>query len=547
MKSKQMIQIRRKVLFTLPLKRTSLYYLLVTFALISAYLLCLTFNPFISGVEANSGITYYVSKNGNNTNGQSWATAWNELASINWSVVQPGDTILLDGGSQSMTYSTTLTIAKSGTQAAPITIERATETGHNGTVILFGGRSTPLPYCGQKNYVYHPAQRAHAIVFGSSSWIVLDGMNWHGINIHGFSDNGVDMSQTPSNDTLRNMEIYDNGSADQQGNTFSPDDANHGIYLTGSNLTFEQMDIHDNAADEFDTGEPSGVHNITINHSWMHVSREDPNHQGLPFNNCVHQDGYQIYSGGVQTGILIENSVVGPGLGENFILGATKRSDGNSATINDVTIRNVLSIAKDRNILGYPQVNETGWVIDHDTIITTGKGIPDSGLVYEALFLQGPNNSVTNSIFYDGLIYVPNKLQNSSGNCQWKTTGDTNVLGGQTIDPQFTTDISSYQYSTPLATMVNANYALQSISPCKGVGSSITSVNSFLQMVKANNSGSTPTPQAKSTPGSGDNNGQNPIPGGFATIIWVILGLILIGAIALLLVIYKRRARDSIS
>src|SRR4249919_2511253 len=115
--------------------RNTLYYLPLTFALIIAFFFSITFNllglPLIPSARASSGTTYYVSKNGNNANGQSWATAWNELANIKWSVVQPGDTILLDGGSQSMAYTTTLTVGKSGTRTAPITIERATDAGHN--------------------------------------------------------------------------------------------------------------------------------------------------------------------------------------------------------------------------------------------------------------------------------------------------------------------------------------------------------------------------------------------------------------------------------
>src|SRR6266446_2236143 len=62
---------------------------------------------------AGSAHTYFVSRNGNNADGLSWTTAWNELASINWSVVQPGDTVILDGGTNGMTYATILTIGKS--------------------------------------------------------------------------------------------------------------------------------------------------------------------------------------------------------------------------------------------------------------------------------------------------------------------------------------------------------------------------------------------------------------------------------------------------
>ncbi|HEU5376219.1 MAG TPA: hypothetical protein VFV38_12310 [Ktedonobacteraceae bacterium] len=90
-----------------------------------------------------TGDTYYVSQKGNNTNGSSWATAWNEFGDIDWNKIQPGDTILVDGGGSSgMTYTTTLDIPKSGTANAPITIKMATDAGRNGQVKIFGGRST---------------------------------------------------------------------------------------------------------------------------------------------------------------------------------------------------------------------------------------------------------------------------------------------------------------------------------------------------------------------------------------------------------------------
>ena len=486
-----------------PSRRNTVYYLFLTFALVGVFFLCIgcssTVAPTVPAARSTAGkaTTYYVSKNGDNANGRSWATAWNELANINWSVVQPGDTILLDGGGQSMTYTTTLTIGKSGIQTAPITIERSTDVGHNGHVVLFGGGS-PLPYCGQTNYVYQKPLLQHGVVVGSSSWIVLDGMNWDGISVYGYNDDGVEMAGGPSNDTLRHLEIYENGAIVQRGGTWSPDNSEHGVYLTGSNLTFEYMNIYDNSADDFDTGEAPGVNNVTINYSWMHVTRESPLTQGLPFNDCTHQDGYQIYNGGVQKHLLIENSVVGPGLGENFILGQSPNSAHDLAVVDDVTLRNVLSIGKDRNILGYPQVLETGWVIDHVTAVTQGSGI--SGGTYVALFLQGSNNTVTNSIFYGGLIYLPDGLVKADGNCQWQTTGDTSALGGQTVDPQFATDISSYNYSTTLATAANANYALRPASTCKRAGSSITSVKSFLQNV-----GGMTTPAPQSTQGQAQN------------------------------------------
>jgi hypothetical protein len=425
-----------------------------------------------STVTLTSGHIYYVSKNGNNGNGLSWQTAWNELNQINWSRIQPGDTILLDGSSTQMDYTTTLTIGKSGTATAPIRIEKATATGRNGKVVIFGGRSVPLPYCGQTNYAYQTSGvTAHGIVFGGHAWIIVDGMNWDGIRIYGHSSHGIDMTDSPNNDIVRNIEIYDNGSASQSGSSWQPETDGHGVFLDGLNLTFEYMDIHDNSDDEFDTGIGS-MNNLIIRHSWLHISREDPNSPGLPFNQCVHQDGYQIYSGGIQGGILIEDSVVGPGLKEGVILGAPNQGQSVGATVNNVTIRNSLFTNKVINIMGFPQIKESNWVIDHVTVITPGSGQP----VFQSLFLEGSNHTVTNSIFYGGQIYLPDGLATSINNCQWRTVGNTSSIVGQTVDPKLVTDVSAFSASTPLAQIANANFALRSDSPCAGRGSSITSV-----------------------------------------------------------------------
>jgi hypothetical protein len=494
---------------------------------------------------APPGHTYYVSKNGNGSSGTSWATAWTELARINWSLVQPGDTILLDGGQQGMTYTTTLTIGKSGTQAAPVTIERATEDGHHGIVTLSGGRATPLPYCGQAGYTYRPALLSNGIVVGAHSWIVLDGMSWGGIHIHGFSTYGIDMSGGPSNDTVRNIEIDDIGEARLSGSDWNPKTNGHGVYLTGTHLTFVQMNIHDNSDDAFNTGEAPGIQDVTITSSWLHVSREDPRQSGLPFNECVHQDGYQIFDGGVQSNLLIANSVLGPGMSTGVILG---QSPGR-ATVNRVTIRNSLLLNKHINIMGYPQVAESGWVIDHDTLVTPGQGI--AGGVYQSLFLQGSGNAVTNSIFYDGQIYLPDGLAVASGNCAWQTTGDTGVLRGQVADPRFASNVSGYNESTPLATIASADFSLRAGSPCAGKGSGITSLRQFLRLAgQVSTSVSTPVPtQNPATiimtgPVSNASEQYPTHPGDNHLLQWLLLVCAVVGALVLSLFWLMRRGRQ---
>jgi hypothetical protein len=89
--------------------------------------------------------TFYLSKQGDNSTGASWSTAWNECDQIQWSVVQPGDTIAIDGGSAGMTYATGLTVGKAGTSAQRISIVRSEEAGHDGPVTL-RGVDVQVPY-----------------------------------------------------------------------------------------------------------------------------------------------------------------------------------------------------------------------------------------------------------------------------------------------------------------------------------------------------------------------------------------------------------------
>ncbi|GIU68903.1 MAG: hypothetical protein KatS3mg002_0139 [Candidatus Woesearchaeota archaeon] len=83
-------------------------------------------------------------------NGQSWGTAWNNFSVINWSRVQPGDTIYISGGVTEKVYNEGMTIGKSGTVNNPIIITRGKDPGHNGRVIL----RSPVQSSGFGVYIY---------------------------------------------------------------------------------------------------------------------------------------------------------------------------------------------------------------------------------------------------------------------------------------------------------------------------------------------------------------------------------------------------------
>ncbi|GIU68902.1 MAG: hypothetical protein KatS3mg002_0138 [Candidatus Woesearchaeota archaeon] len=74
-------------------------------------------------------------------NGQSWGTAWNNFSVINWSRVQPGDTIYISGGVTEKVYEAENPVFEVGASGAPgnrIKITRGVDPGHNGEVKIRG-------------------------------------------------------------------------------------------------------------------------------------------------------------------------------------------------------------------------------------------------------------------------------------------------------------------------------------------------------------------------------------------------------------------------
>jgi len=404
---------------------------------------------------------FYISQNGDNTDGRTWETAWNELDQIDWAAVQPGDVILLDGGAQRMIYETSLVLEKSGSADRPIVIRRATDPARNGRVILHGGRTTLLPYCGQALYQPEEELPLFGIDINKQAHIVIDGGKWGGILVHGFGRSGIRLLPGAQDILVRNLELYNNGAARRGDDGWYPDQP--GVQLAGADLTFEQMLIHDNGQDAFQSyWDSEGITNLVLRRSWLYNSRRHPTVDESA-NYCTHTDGIQIFSGGVQGPLLIEQSIIGPGFTQGVILGQTPTAEGASAVVNNVTIRDVLfAKAADNNILAYPGTEPEGWVVDHVTLhCPKTKG--------HCLHLAGTNHQITNSIVHGAHIAVA-ETSALSNNCYWNTTGDVaGDAAGDAANPHFiqVSDIDHFSLD---------NYAITSASPCAGRGSYITSV-----------------------------------------------------------------------
>ena len=402
---------------------------------------------------AVTGMMYYVSKSGNNTDGRSWATAWSAPNKINWSVIKPGDVVELDGGTGGVTYSNSqIAPTVNGTASAPITIRVSKQAGHNGPVTLFGGRSTLLPYCGQTSYSYQTSGvQTIGINMSGRAYITVDGGKWHGLHVYGYNKHGVELSGS-DHVTISNVEINDNGTASNSSGSWQPDQ--EGVHLAGTNNVLKLADVHDNGQDSLQSSGDFG--NFVLSWSYLHSTRKDP--KGNLWNACRHVDGIQVWKGS-PSGLTVHDSIISGGM-QGLLLGDA------SGMVNNVNIYNVLFFGTSNASI---HTNDTvhafkGWTIDR---VTSVRAVGANWV--NVRFKSSTNEiKITNSIFYGGTRMDVPPGGTYSNNCQYQIP--QGVAVGQNVDPKF-------------VNMTSGNYALSSGSPCAGKGSSIKSVEQFLKMV----------------------------------------------------------------
>jgi len=164
---------------------------------------------------------HYVNKNANGlNNGSSWANAWKNFSSINWSVIQPGDVIYISGGTDSTIYYEQLTVGKNGAAANPITIIAGkyapVNAGHSGRVIIDGG--------GTRAQSIYVADRKYVLIKGfecrhAKKGVYVEGNVWvsnvilDSLNIYNFYDqagiflNGIQTTYSVDSVTIRKCRI----------------------------------------------------------------------------------------------------------------------------------------------------------------------------------------------------------------------------------------------------------------------------------------------------------------------------------------------------
>jgi hypothetical protein len=383
--------------------------------------------PVVRSSNVTPPRTFYVSPDGKGTTGLSWVTAWRDTSLIDWPAIPSGSKIVIDGGDSACSaspYDYQLSSPDPGVTCGmryrplsvgrdDVIIERSTAPGRDGTVVIDGGRDTPLPYCGQGSYSAAAGSSAGIDLNGHSK-VMIDGMARSGIVVRGARD-GIVMGSGGHN-ALRNIEIFDNGYAIRHPWGYSSD--GNGVLMGGMDNVYDRLLVHDNGQDEFHSDNRGyNESGSAVSNSWLGAMRENPRYAGEPFNDlqasghdpgCTHADAVQIFAPGITMNKLsFDYDVFGPGVNQ----GLYPSDGGTGTTFDDVAVRNSLFLdAASSNIVTDTRVH--GWNLSYDTLFATQGGIEipgngENGISHVVKYggkAYGPGGSwvVSDSIWYEG-------------------------------------------------------------------------------------------------------------------------------------------------
>jgi hypothetical protein len=403
------------------------------------------------------------------------------LSRINWSSVQPGDTILLDGGPVAcpalgagyncgVVYHTTLDIYASGNSNAPITIRLADEPGRNGTVIIDGGL-TQWSQCSE--YAPEPAPptastgstRTVGIDVHEAQWVVIDGARWGGIEVRNHTRYGLNFAGG-QHVVARYLKLHHN--------TDPVDDTNGAVGVTQNYRsqynTLARSEIFRNGQDAV---RGAGDY-FTMEESYLHD------------HYCNHPDGIQVFvptgngdvpdDAGEVRGLTVQRNVF-ERIGLQAVFLGENSAVHNSWSV-DVNVNNNLFIQGAYMVKSKHGLS-TNWRVNNNSFIGA------SGLAVEWC-CANPGASVpmevsNNIIAFTGegrsAVYLPTGSGPTvfSGNCVFRSgqmSGDLAESGTIQADPGF-------------ANSGSANFALSGGSPCSGRGANVASLADLLAQTGA--------------------------------------------------------------
>lgn len=387
-------------------------------------------------------ITYYVSKNGDNSDGRTWQNAFNELDQIPWEQFSARDKIILDGGQRRMIYRKSMNATSAGSYYGRLAISVSLEEGHNGQVVIA------------------PGPNANGIQL-SGSGIEVNGTKRSGIIVWGAKRGVIILPSGPFSSSVSNLEIAHCSEA--------------GVYLGGSHYYtgLNKLLIHDNKTNVLAQG-GSYVGAAVLEKCWIFNNRYRKNSDG------VRLEGSQ--SSAPVPGVRMTNCVLGPGLRDGI----------NNPTPAVPTLKNCLIINCTRNNVSSPSIsleNVTSFMTRRNPLNLSHSCVE---LIPGSLPYLGPRSVIKKSIFFGGLVEIPATVQYPGGgptiplpitveeNTQFRTTGNTTILAAEMSNPKFKTRVGLVSNQTPIHILKQLDFSLRPDSPSLGSGSSITSVKNLL-------------------------------------------------------------------
>lgn len=408
--------------------------------------------PFASAALATSDFgphQYYVSKSGDNTNGRTWATAWNELDQIHWEYINTlqGDSIVIDGGAHRMIYRKPLQVQATQSNYYPLRVSVSTEKLHNGQVVIA------------------PGSEAIGINVSSGA-IQLNGSKRAGIFVYG-AKRGISVNATtPYPSSIKNIEISHCTEA--------------GVYVGPSYypLPLSQLLIHDNATNvvTVHNGTPGGA---SLSKCWIYNSSHRVNTDGVRLDGTTSAPS---------PAVALTNCVLGPGLRDGI---------NNTTAAARPTLTNCLLINASRS-------NVSSYSVNLQNVTSFMTRLNPSQMSHSGIKLQTSTtgypyqlgSSVKQSIVYGGLVDIPLTVPSPihsyppappipfpitvERNTQFQTTGNTMVLAPTMVNPQFVSPVGALHNQTPIPILMGLDFSLRPNSTATGTGSTVTSVKNLL-------------------------------------------------------------------
>lgn len=388
----------------------------------------------------------YVSPTGSGADGTNWKKAWKSLTTIDWSKVQPGDQILLDGGTSGITYSGAVTIPKSF-----IIIRQAPGQGRNGQVTIAGGSTPqgPIP--------------VGVTITGSN--VSLIATQRSGIKISSF---GAECLRVQSNNNVfRNIEF---GSV-----TGFPPYAQGkvgAVVFGGYNNDFLNCRFRD----------------------WSRCAVEKPVTtvpNQTTFRGCIFEGGYGFWG---EWGVGIYGARP-DGKNYNSQIRAVKCvfgpvfNKGVDIVQGKANFNNCLFLGANKaNVSVEPAAGSNAKVVLNNCTLyePNYSGMSSHQMLNRNLSTNGNGTvKLVDCIVYGGAVNVPpTQTINGGGNIQYHVTGNTTAVAAALVDPQYVQESTLWTPVNPQTYRPRAwtvqTYELASGSPAQGKGSPITNVQSIV-------------------------------------------------------------------